>query len=225
MASAKSVTITDCTGMRVEVLREDDTLLFIARLKVIREGLGELERLSDVQAEISDNIFPARLRGFLVPQNQTVILSGTLVRSGGQNRYWMVVDLRITKLDIGRLHRRQGASVRGEVAEAEEGASEECTVGNISAGGLSIQCPQRFALGDKLWVRVILKKPWDKRRLPCLIRRVSERGNGDFDYGCQFVDLDAGQERQVIKSIIELRLIQMDQEEPNAFFSISPPPF
>ena len=198
--------LLDYSGMRVEVLDAEGQMLFTARLSVSEGGLVQLYQQSDGPAGEGLEPFPVQLRGYHTTQNKAVHMTGTAfwVSDG----LWRVDQFRVTGKDNDRAYYRQGIDTGGELVRLGSLGSEpaaSCEVVNISVGGVCVRTDREFAAGDRVLLRSRLLPNQNLAPLICEVKRISEKRKGQFEYGCQFVDLNPAQEDQIAKAILELQ--------------------
>ena len=207
--------------MRVEVLSAEKELLFMAKLVVSTGGLGELQETAsgsipaipawETAAEAGTPPPPLHvlLRGFDEDQKLAIHLECDAVPLNAAT--WRTERLRLIGKENDRAYYRQDIGVSGEVMQTGTGGSPQlvpCTVVNISVGGVCIQTEAVYPTDSTLLLRVWLVESSDLVVF-CLVRRVTERRNGQFEYGCEFEKLEPGQEDQISRAIMQLQMKRM----------------
>lgn len=206
----KAESLSEYSGMRVEVLTPENELLVMAKLAIAPGGHMELQPLSKFNLERTqdDEPLPVKLRGFDMEQQKAVHMECMITQS--TDSYMLITRLKITSKDNDRAFFRQGMEASGEIVQiGRVGASPviRCEVVNISAGGACIRTNEAYDMGDKLMLKLNLNLTPDQETvpLPCLVCRVVERRKGQFEYGCRFINLNEATENQIVKAIMELQ--------------------
>ena len=227
-------TLTEYSGMRVEVLTEDKDLLFIARLVISGGGGGELQRTSETnvlpewgdsgaaaaaedgtaeeaaaEAKPPEPTYHVFLRGYDERQKQAIHMEADMTHYLG--RIWRAQNLKVVGKDNDRAFFRQDVGSDGDVTPVDRTgrAPAPCKVVNISAGGACIRTDRIFRPGETLLLKSRLLPDSELSPLLCTVCRVTERKNNMYDYGCRFSELDAATEDQISKAILQLQLRRM----------------
>ena len=139
-------------GIRMEVMSEEgNELLFTARLVLVpEEGVVELYMLSDLVHPLEQEPVRVKLRGFEASQGLAVHMEGMITQETEVT--WRVEDLEFLGKDNDRAFFRQATELRGEVTrtESDERETYQCTVRNISAGGVCFQSAEQFEVGETI---------------------------------------------------------------------------
>ena len=209
------------SGMRVEVLGEDRELLFMAKLAITTGGLGELQEMTPgsipkipqweeaAETETPPQPLHVQLRGFDEAQQLAIHLECDATPLNETT--WRTERLRLLGKENDRAYYRQDIGVTAEIRRASPGGASQltpCTVVNISVGGVCIQTEAAYEIDDTLLLRVWLLESSDLV-VSCKVCRVTERRNGQFEYGCQFENLEPGQEDQISRAIMQLQMKRM----------------
>lgn len=195
------------SGMRVEVVSEGETPLFVARVSVSWDGRMELTPISGLSSGINELVsIPVSLRGYQESVRKAVHMDCNIERRS--NGVWEVRNLEITGKDNDRSFFRQDTSIVGEVVQVGRGGinSQSCEVVNISAGGVCIRVAAAYAMGDKLMLNSKLLPNWDLAPLMCVVRRITRRRGVIYEYGCEFLNLNPATEDMIAKAIIEMQM-------------------
>ena len=208
-------------GMRIEVLNASDELLFEAKVaRVLREDFAEIEKITEGPFEPGDDLIPVRLRCFNAKLNRGLWLEGNMLRFGHKTTtYWLLEKLHVVGQDSGRTYSRAFFSAEGRVRaeDAPEAEAADCQITNLSYGGAAVRTAARFREGATVLLDIRVRKGRSQGALPCIVRRVTERDDGSFDYGCQFVTDTQEQDDRVIRTLLEVQMMHMPNE-------IQPPP-
>lgn len=185
-------------GMRVEVSSEDGRMFLAAELIDLRGDRARLKPCMDGSLLTrSEDPVPVTIRG-RGKRSGTVVMEAR-VRSGPSG-IWQAEHLELVKRTDSR------ASFRIDVdlvatASCSGGPEEPCRLRNISTGGACIGMEFRHNVGDKLLLRVKLPPETERAALACQIVRINEHRHDYFEYGCRFLELEAADENQILRSI------------------------
>ena len=197
-------------GMRVEVFDNRDNPLFEAVVKTINPRLIMLERTSELTSGDIQDAMRVSVRGFHFRQNCGVLMEGRLVKLAQvQDKAWMVADLTVVGTDSGRTFSRSRIQAKAWIAPENDtgGTWAECAVNDASAGGVRFQTAVLLTMGARYWIRFKLRRGRDQPPLLCAVRRITEREEG-YEYGCEFVDITPEVDSVIVKTIIELNIMQ-----------------
>lgn len=206
-----------CPGMRVEILASAGELLFEAKVtRVVRDELVEIEKVSAAQAALPKETAEIRVRGYNTQLNRGLWLEGKIAPfARNREDYWLLEGLKVTGQDSGRTYSRQydiDAVGFVQAAGDPEAAAVPCRITNISTGGAAVRTEARFAAGDELLLSAKVRKGKEQPPLLCRVRRITERDDGQFDYGCEFVEDGPEAEDRIIKTVLEIQIMGL----PNA---------
>ena len=195
----------DFSGMQVEVLSSEDSLLFTARFSVSDSGKAKLWQASEGFVPPFEPPLPVKLRGYFEHDKKAVHFEGEA--SLAQENLWDLENLRLVSEENDRAFFRENTKLAGEArlvgwVGAE---SKPCDVINLSAGGVCIRSAEEYQKGDKLLLTAALHEGAEPVTLLCEVRRVTPKNNGQSEYGCRFVDLDGFREDQIVETIMELQ--------------------
>ena len=219
------------TGMRVEVFDKDARALFEARMEIINNRLAVLHRTSDMfwdDVEQEKEI-PVTVRGFHADRKIGVYLKGGLLpTTQGQDKSWMFRDIQLSGTDQGRTFYRAPLRARGWIAPSAAAAERlvsaesgrlhredlwaECEVTNVSTGGVRVRTPAAMEPGERFQIRFKLRRGKEQPPLLCVVRSALDR-MGEHEYGCEFADKTPETEDIIIKTVIELQIMQQLAEE------------
>ena len=205
-------------GMRVEVLNQNDELLFVAKIcRVPRDDFAELEKTDELLYEQGDDeAREVRLRGFNTKLNRGFWLEGNMLRFGQRsNTYWLLQKLHVVGQDSGRTYSRACYNTAvGTVRRADQPESESssCKVSNLSYGGAAIKTAAVFGDDASLLLEIKLRKGKEQGPLLCRVRRITERDDGEFEYGCQFITDTQEMDDRVIRTLLEVQMMGMPNQ-------------
>ena len=208
----KQENISEYTGMRIEVMDEDEDLLFVARSKVLWDGSMELTPITTPHIDEDTDYLYVTLRGYEESVRKAVHMEGDMVKRN--DKEWRVSNVHVTGKDNDRnFFRQDTGSADGTVTPMKQTgiSSNPCKIINISAGGACIQTDREFMVGDKLLLRANPLKDLELPTLICVVRRVTRR-KGAYEYGCEFDNLRPSVEDAIAKSIMEMQRKRMRRE-------------
>lgn len=197
-------------GMRMEVLDQNNELLFVADAEIMSEKRLELVRTSELLQPVPQNDLPVSVRGFNAAQNRVIHMEGVLSKlARNQDRAWIVNDLVLKSSDAGRSFSRRPIQAQAWVQplDAPEAQWLACSVVNASAGGVCFRSTEPLESGAKMRIRFRLRRDREQPPLTIAIRRVTDRKE-NFEYGCEFVDLSPEVDTIIIRTIIQLQIMQ-----------------
>ena len=195
----------DFSGMQVEVLSSEDSLLFTARLSVSDNGKVRMWQASEGFVPPFEPPLPVKLRGYFEHDKKAVHFEGEA--SLAQENLWDLENFRLVSEENDRAFFRENTKLTGDVRLVGwVGAdSRPCEVVNLSAGGVCIRSEEEYQKDDKLLLTTTLHEGAEAVTLLCEVRRVTPKNNGQAEYGCRFVDLDGSREDQIVETIMELQ--------------------
>ena len=206
--------ISDYSGMRVEVMNEEQELMNIARLNVSLGGKVELQRVDDAEADApeaaeadpeAEATVHVLLRGFDRIQQKAIHMEGDA--NPEEPGLWRMERIKIISKANDRAFYRQDVDIPGELRPLGRGSTqpmEPCRLVNISAGGVCIQSETDFEVGERLFLRSRLMPNYEVV-LQCIVRRVTPRRGSLKEYGCKFENMDANSEDQIAKAIFQIQ--------------------
>ena len=219
------------SGMRVEVMSLGNDLLFLAKLFVLQGGIVELQQVSEtvpgMEADSGkspdpgtgsaaereeEKPFQVNLRGYEEKLQKAIHMTGVITRLTPE--VWRVDNVKVTSKDNDRAFFRQNTQAAGEVTRIGRNDSEVgvCEIVNISAGGVCIRTKEEYETGDKLMLKAHLIPGKGVTPLLCEIRRASAKRGGNFEYGCQFLELSKTEEDQIAKAIMDMQRSQLKRQ-------------
>ena len=203
--------LIDYSGMRVEALSREKELLFMGELTIGDQGRGTLAMQSGYEGPQlgEDETLHILLRGYDAKEKKAIHMECDI--TGYTSDVYKVDRLMLDSKDNDRAFYRQAVGISGDVKHVTpEGITEilPCIVQNISAGGACFRTEAIFALGSRLLLRSQLL-PGSEIALICSVCRVKAYGNGSFEYGVKFEELNKSDEDLIAKAILDLQLKQM----------------
>lgn len=200
--------LAEYAGMRLEVMDENERLLFVAHANITWEGNMELRPTAALRVPPTVKSLPVLMRGFHLTEKKAVHMEGVISPRGDGS--WTVEGLRITGKDNDRAFFRQETAIAATVMPMHQHGVEAmpCRVVNVSAGGVCLQFGAECRMGEKLMLSASLLEGWSPMQLMCVVRRVVRRKT-IFEYGCEFIDLSPAVEEAVSKAILEMQLQRM----------------
>ena len=210
-AGDEGPSLIDYSGLRVEALTEEHTLLFMGELTIGENGRGTLAMQSGYEGPqlAEDEKLHIFLRGYDQFEKKAIHMECDI--SGYTSDIYRMDRLKLDGKDNDRAFYRQPVGISGEVRHVDtEGTTQilPCIVENISAGGACFRSEAVYALGSRLLLRSQLL-PDSSIALVCSVCRIKGRGDGVFEYGVKFEELDANSEDLIAKAILDLQLKQM----------------
>ena len=191
------------SGMRVEVTTFDGQLLFVAKLMGPHGGRAQLHQYSEATSQPKEDMEPirARIRGYNDRVRKAVYMEGTI--SPLPQHRWQVEELVVARLGNDRAFFRLDTNVDATTTTlGGYGAGEKnCKLLNISVGGACVASDYPFHEGDKFLLKVQLLEDRDLSVMYCQVLRIIDRGDGKFEYGCRFLELNEADEAKITQNI------------------------
>lgn len=200
-------------GMLLEVMNESNEVLFRARVEAFD---GDSMRIVNANGgELPPVVYNTeyKLRGRL-SGDQTAIYHGTVCGSTAymwkldQLANWFTWEKREffrQNISVEALVRRE-RSVHDQPDDTPlRTAAVKCKLLDVSGGGVLLACDENYERGDELVVghaEIIPKaEPFS---FHCIVRRVQEARYTNL-YGCQFLDMNPGEQDRLIRAIFLLQ--------------------
>ncbi len=195
-------------GMRMEVLDRNNELLFVGDAEVISEKIMEIVRTSDLLAQGITDGMHVSVRGFNAYENCGIHIDGVLSRlAQDQDRAWVVKELDIKGKDTGRSFSRQPIHAQAWIQPEASNQWLPCSVVNASAGGVCFRMNEPMEIGARLRIRFNLGRNHEQPPLTVEIRRATDRRT-EYEYGCEFVDLNSEVDTIITRTVIRLQIMQ-----------------
>lgn len=188
-------------GMRVEVTTFGGRLLFVAKLLRIHGTSAELHQYSETEAPQDGEPIHVRIRGYSDHDRKAVYLEGVI--SPLPNKAWRVEELTLVKTGNDRAFFRLDTNLDATATTFSGLAAGErpCKLLNISVGGASIGSDHPYHAGDKFLLKVRLLEDRPVSAMFCQVLRIIEKENGQFTYGCQFLELTEEDQEKITQNI------------------------
>lgn len=199
-------------GMALEVLTEDNQVIFLARIETVDQWSVKL--VSAAGDEVPQVFYNTKikLRGYLADM-KTVLFHGVV--RGNSPWFWVIEELQgqVTK---GRAFFRQAVSAKAKVSCANHifapdihspsrSQTVDCDILDISGGGARIRCAEKYQEGDWLILTEASFPPVKGVfSFSCRILRAELKRN-QYIYGCQFEGLTQREQDRLIETIFLLQ--------------------
>lgn len=188
--------------MRVEVTAFDGRLLFVARLMNHRGSTAELYQFSDADIPPDTEPLHVRIRGYHDQERKAIYMEGVI--SPLPKHVWQVTELAIVRIGNDRAFFRLDTDVAATATSFGSGAGERpCRMLNISVGGARLASEHRYWEGDKFLLSVRLLEDRDPSIMFCEVLRVIEMGEGKYEYGCRFLELNEADQDRITQNIFD----------------------
>lgn len=209
--SDQTGSLSQYAGMRVEVMNERGSLLFIAHIAIEWDGSVKLRPITPPRIKRDMEDIPVTMRGYEQSVKKAVHMEGTITLEGDGN--WAVEDFEVTSKDNDRAFFRQETTMSGSVISLRNPNVEAipCRVVNVSAGGVCLWSQTQFLIGEKLLLRSDLFEGWKTLSLMCAVRRMVRRKNL-YEYGCEFTQLSPAMEDLIAKAIMDMQIKRMREQ-------------
>ena len=193
--------------MRVEVTTPEGDLLFVAKLVNLRERTAELQQFSESalsqETEESEEPIPVHIRGYNDHERKAVYLEGVI--TPGPRHIWQVEELTVVRTTndraFFRLDTNQDATIT--MFSGLSMGEKPCKLLNISIGGASIRSKAKYYEGDKFLRKISLMDNGPESAIYSEVKRVIEKDYGEFEYGCQFLELRDDDQEKITKNIFD----------------------
>lgn len=189
--------------MRVEVTTLDGQLLFVAKLMNHRGSTAELHQYSETAEErdAPEEPIPVRIRGYHDHLRKAVYMEGVITPL--PKHIWQVEQLSVARVGNDRAFFRLDTDIEASVTKfmGRSAGERPCRLLNISVGGAGIALNQQYWEGDKLLLTVRLMEDRDPSIMYCEILRVIDRGEGQYEYGCKFLELTEADQEKITQNI------------------------
>ncbi len=200
-------------GMLLEVLNIDNEVLFRARVEEF-DGFS-MKIVNDLGGEMPPVVFNTefKLRGHL-SDSQTAIYHGTVC--GSSREMWKLDQITNWFTWERREFFRQNISVEAKVKRLRSVHDKEgdtpltspvmkCKLLDVSGGGILLACDANFSRGDELRVgNAAIIPDAEPFSFRCIVRRVEEARYNNL-YGCEFLELQPGEQDRLIRAIFLLQ--------------------
>lgn len=202
------------SGMKVEVLTPENSLIFIGLLNplngeavgIISEKGGELPRAHYNQA--------VKLRCFM-RNGKAFTLGGNVMKT--DPKFWRVEELEFLQNSENRHFFRQNVTLTGSAST--KGRLTGCNILDISAGGVRVELAMLLKRGDSFNLETTLLPGEEPFLFTCQVMRVITPPDPTnitkkYQYGCSFVNLGDREQERLLQSIFQLqrRMLQIRRE-------------
>lgn len=193
-------------GMRVEVTSLAGQLLFVAKLMCPRGNTAELHQYSTAE-DPPEDAEPVRvnIRGYQDRERKAVYMEGTI--SPMPKHIWRVEELIVTRVSNDRAFFRLSTNIDATAATFTglNAGEKPCRLLNISVGGACIGSEFAYHEGDKFLLKVKLLEDRELSAMFCEIIRVIDKGEGRFEYGCKFLELNESDQEKITQNIFAVQ--------------------
>ena len=196
--------------MRVEVTTKDGQMLFVAKLMYPQRHTAELHQYSELDVPLLKDLseteaLPVHIRGYHDRLRKAVYMEGFI--SPMPKHIWLVSHLYVARVGNDRAFFRLDTDLPASVSKfsGRNAGDFPCRLRNISVGGARIVSEQRYWEGDKLLLTVKLLEDRPASAMFCQVLRVIERGESNYEYGCQFLELTEEDETKITQNIFAVQ--------------------
>lgn len=194
------------SGMRVEATTSDGHLLFVAKLLNLRGNQAELHLYSEAAIPRGDDgPLRVQIRGYSDHERRAVYMEGVITPM--PQNIWRVEELTVSRAGNDRAFFRLTTNLEATATKFSglEMGEKPCTLLNISVGGASISSERRYHQGDKFLLKVRLLEDRPVSAIFSQIVRITERPDGKFEYGCQFLELTEDDQGKIAQNIFTIQ--------------------
>ena len=194
------------SGMRVEATTFDGQLLFVAKLLGLRGNQAELHQYSETAIpQGGEEPRRIRIRGYSDHERKAVYMEGVITPL--PKNIWRVEELTVSKTGNDRAFFRLSTNLEATATmfSGLEMGEKPCRLLNISVGGASVSSERRYHLGDKFLLKVRLLEDRPVSALFSQVVRITDRSDGKFEYGCQFLELTEDDQEKITQNIFAVQ--------------------
>ncbi len=191
------------SGTRVEVTTLDGELLFVAKLTGVHGTEAELQQFSEAAVSGDSEPIHVRIRGYVDHEKKAVHFEGVIAPA--RKNIWSVEELALQKAGNDRAFFRLSTNRDGTATmySGLEAGEKPCKLLNISIGGASIRSKAKYYEGDKFLLKISLMDNGPESAIYSEVKRVIEKDYGEFEYGCQFLELRDDDQEKITKNIFD----------------------
>lgn len=191
------------SGMRVEVTTFEGQLLFVAKLLGLHEDKAQLHLYSETILPQDSEPLRVRIRGYSDHERKAVYMEGTI--SPLPHNVWAVEELVLCRVGNDRAFFRLSTNLDATATmfSGLEAGEKPCKLLNISIGGASIRSKAKYYEGDKFLLKISLMDNGPESAIYSEVKRVIEKDYGEFEYGCQFLELRDDDQEKITKNIFD----------------------
>ncbi|MCI8423046.1 MAG: PilZ domain-containing protein [Lawsonibacter sp.] len=204
-AEQDSAEDTVYSGMRVEVTTLEGKMLFAGKLANLRDGTAELYQYIEGELPQSFEPIPVKIRGYNDRTRKAVFMDGTITQK--PKHVWQVDGLVVTSTGNDRAFFRLDTNLDATATTFRGvGAGEKpCKLLNISVGGACIGSQYLYHTQDTFLLKVKLLEDRDVSTMFCQILRITVRGEGNYEYGCRFLELNETDQEKITQNIFAVQ--------------------
>ena len=193
------------SGMRVEVAALDGRVLFVAKLMGLHGNQAELHQYMEAAVSQQEEPLPVRIRGYSDRDRKAVCMEGEITPL--PKNKWSVAELKICRVGNDRAFFRLDTNLDATATmfSGLEMGEKPCKLLNISVGGASVSSKSRYHLGDKFLLKVRLLEDRPVSAIYGQVVRVTEKKDGEYEYGCRFLELTEEEEEKITRSIFTVQ--------------------
>ncbi|NCE66132.1 PilZ domain-containing protein [Pseudoflavonifractor sp. 524-17] len=185
-------------GMRVEVLTIDNKLTFLGKVDNYRRGMLQIRGAKD--EILPPALYNREVKLQFFQGSSIFVFQGAIC--GGNDDFWRVHELQIMSVEERREYFRQYINVPAKVERENHSGQTQCTILDISAGGLLLKSKDSYEVGELLCItRARIVREEEDFSFTCRVRRVVEEGSKRV-YGCQFEALPSREQNRLLRAIL-----------------------
>ena len=205
-------------GAYGEILANSGELLFRGRIKAVEENGLTLAPAGESALPAAPNGSVVRLR-CQMKNGQVALYTGELTL--GSRIFWKIRNLAGGPIENRREFFRQPVATEAYamVMDHSDGSADgvgvpvNCTIQDISGGGIRLRCDSSVQVGDHLMVAdVLLLEDQEPFYLGCKVLRIIESEGGQ-SYGCQFEGLSEEEQTRLINEVYALQRQDLNREK------------
>ncbi|MCI8648336.1 MAG: PilZ domain-containing protein [Firmicutes bacterium] len=203
------------SGMRVEVTDQEGKLLFVAKMECLRGKEAELHQYSESTLSKEEPL-RAKIRGYSDHDRKAVYMEA-IIRPRARH-VWDVEELNVVRVANDRAFFRLDTDLDASITMFSGLMMGErpCKMLNISVGGARLISEYQYHEGDKFLLRVKLIDDRPESVMYCQVLRAVEQEEGQFEYGCQFLELTEDDQERIIQNIFEAQSQIQRQKKANS---------
>lgn len=204
------------SGMRVEVTNQEGTILFVAKMENVFGKRAELHQYSEMDPSQKVEPVRAKIRGYSDHERKALYMEA-IIRPRVRH-VWDVEELTVVRVAndraFFRLETERDASIT--MFSGLMIGERPCKMLNISVGGACLASEYRYHKDEKFLLKVKLIDDRPESAMFCQVLRATEKEEGQFEYGCCFLELTEEDEDRIIKNIFEAQNQAQRQKKANS---------
>lgn len=204
------------SGMRVEVANQDGKMLFVAKMETVFGKNAELYQYSEMDPSQKVEPLRAKIRGYSDHDRKALYMEA-IIRPRARH-VWDVEELTVVRVTndraFFRLDMERDASIT--MFSGLMMGERPCKMLNISVGGARLSSEYQYHEEEKFLLRVKLIDDRPESAMFCQVLRVTKKEDGQFEYGCQFLELTEEDEDRIVKNIFEAQSQAQRQKKANS---------